>query len=89
MKTILGFLFIWEKPSEMKLNLKRQVFLLENILKMISIHRFKYKKVEKSICQNIDSDRLSHIIKIRGDFYLFLCLRYIFSDFSVISTNYL
>ena len=71
LKTILGFLFIWEKPSETKLNFKRQVFLLENILKIISIHRFKYKKVEKSICQNIDSDRSSPIIKIRGDFFLF------------------
>ena len=37
---------------------------------MIPIHRYKYKKVKKGVCQNIHPDRLSPINKIIGDFYL-------------------
>lgn len=62
----------------MKLNFKRQVFLSENILEMVPIHRLKYKKFEKSICQNIDDDRLSPITRIKEIFILFVSMVCIF-----------
>ena len=65
----------------MKLNFKRQVFLLENILEMIPIHRLKYRKVGKSIYQNIDDDRLSSVTKIKEIFILFVSMVCIFLIF--------
>lgn len=62
----------------MKLNFKRQVFLLKNILEMIPIHRIKYKKVKKSICQNTDDNRLSPITRIKEIFILFVSMVCVF-----------
>ena len=73
--------FLSEKHSEVKLNFKRQVFLLENILEMIPIHRLKYRKVGKSIYQNTDDDRLSSVTKIKEIFILFVSMVCIFLIF--------